>query len=92
MAEGFIWGVMSMLLQLVGMISMFLGYRGLETVLVNREGVNMVDGLQLVGDSVCDQEGGFDWGLHVGGGEHVHVVIMDEQRVSSATVGWRLCL
>ena len=36
---------------------------------------------QGFGDSVCDQGGGYDRGLHMGGGEHVYAVGMDEEHV-----------
>ena len=49
-----------MSMQLVVLGSMFFGYRGLEIVLVRREEKNMMDGLQRVGDSDCDQGGGYD--------------------------------
>ena len=50
MTEGYMWGVVSMSMQLLWMDSMFSGYRGLEeTVFVNIEEMNMMDGLQWVG-------------------------------------------
>ena len=42
MTEDYIWGVVSMSMQLVWMKNMSIGYRGLESVLVTRQGVNMM--------------------------------------------------
>ena len=43
MTEDYIYGVVSMFMKLVWMNSITLGNRGLETVLVTKQGVNMVE-------------------------------------------------
>ena len=43
MFVGYIWRVVSMSIQLVWMNNMFFGYRGLETELLTRQKVNMMD-------------------------------------------------
>ena len=70
MFVGYIWRVVSMSIQLVWLNNMFFGYRWLETELLTRQEVNMMDvetvggdgqhvpWLQGVGDCACDQAGG----------------------------------